>query len=332
MTGFISNVNREFVSSPFRKELFNRDWRVRIGIPFTSSSSDYDGGWPAGMRVISGLDITELDIDFEVEKDLTAEPNKCTLKVYNLLPEIRAALEQQNIYDPKTPKGTKTDSKGKSKKTVKSGRIRVEIEAGYKETGRALIFSGDLRRALSSEDGEKTWVTTIEGEDGGRTSNSSRVCESFPAGTTRLTVVKSCLDALGLGVGNLVAVEAQLSQVYTHGTVLDGSSSKELAGVLRAAKLTYSIQDGSIQFLNVGKGLARKAVLLDYASGLIGSPERDTTGLVLVTCLMNPDLFVGTYVYLDSNDLKGTFLVSKVSYSGSTSGDEWYAKLELRPG
>jgi hypothetical protein len=323
MAGYIGNVNKEFVTSPFRKELFKRDWRVRIGIPYQSSTT--------GMTVLSGLDISELDIDFEVEKDLTAEPNKCTLKVYNLLPDVRYALEEQNIYDPKVPKGTKTD-KTTSKNQVKTGRIRVEIEAGFKETGRALIFRGDLRRALSTEDSDKTWVTSIEGEDGGRTFTSSRVSESFPAGTTRLTVVKRCLEGLGLGPGNLYEVEGQLLQTYSHGTVLDGTAAKELAGVLRAAKLTWSIQDGSVMFLNTGKGRARKAVLLDYASGLIGSPERDTTGLVLATSLLNPDLQVGTYVYLDSNHLKGTFLVSKVSYSGQTAGDEWYAKLELKPG
>ncbi len=316
----VQNINRDFITSPYRKELFGRDWRVRVGVPYQSATT--------GMTVISGLDISELDIEFEVEKDLTAEPNKCTLKVYNLRPEVRGALEQQNIYDPKT-RGNKDAQKAKQ---VQSGRIRVEIEAGYKSTSRALIFRGDLRRAISSPDSDKSWVTSIEGEDGGRTVTSSRVTESFPAGTTKLAVVKRLLEALGLGNGNLLEAEATLaSAVYSHGTVLDGPAARELAGVLRSAKLTYSIQDGAIQFLNVGKGLNRRAVLLDYASGLVGSPERDTSGLVKVTSLMNPDLFVGCYVFLDSNDLKGSFLIQKITYTGNTAGDDWYARLELKP-
>lgn len=308
-------------NSPYRKELFKRDWRVRIGIPYQSSTS--------GMTVLSGLDISELDIEFEVIKDLTAEPNKCSLRVYNLKPELRALLEQQNIYDPKKPKG----GQPKSHKSVKSGHIRVEIEAGYVETGRALIFRGDLRRAISSQADDKSWVTEIEGEDGGRTVTSSRIIESFPPGTSRLTVVRQCLDALGLGEGNLRDVEGRLARyTYTHGTVLDGSASKELAGVLRAAKLNYSIQDGSVQFLNAGQGLLRSAVILDIDTGLVGAPERDTTGLVLATSLLNPSLYVGTYVSLKSDKLSGTYLISKATYDGATADSNWYAKLELKPG
>jgi baseplate hub protein gp41 len=318
------NPNAEFLLSPYRKELFRRDWRIRIGLPFTDSS---------GVQRISGLDISELDCSFEIEKDLTGEPNKCSLKIMNLRPEVRGALETANIYDPKKPKGSTSAGKGtKSAKAVKKGNIRVEIEAGYKETARALIFRGDLRRAISTVEDDKSVTTTIEGEDGGRTTTSSRVTESFAPGTTRLIVVQKCLDALGIGRGNLVEVETQLSQVYSHGTVLDGPAAKELAGVLRAAKITYSIQDGAVQFLTVGKGRNKKAVLLDYASGLIGEPERDANGLVVVTSLLNPDLFVGCYVYLDSKDLKGTFLISKITYEGDTNGDAWFAKLELRAG
>jgi hypothetical protein len=320
----ILNVNADFLTSPFRKELFMRDWRVRIGIPFTDTD---------GKQRVSGLDVSELDIEFEVIKDLTAEPNKCKLKIYNLRPEFRHALEQGNIYDPKKKKKSSTSASkksGKAVRSVKSGHIRVEIEAGYKQTARALIFQGDLRRALSSEEDDKTFITSIEGEDGGRTTTSSRVSESFPPGTSRLVVVQKCLDALGIGRGNLVEVEAALSEVYTHGTVLDGPAAKELAGVLKRAHIGYSIQDGAVMFLQNGKGRSKKAVLLDRSSGLVGAPERDTTGLVQVTSLMNPDLFVGTYLYLDSKELSGTFLVSKITYDGSTFGDNWYAKLELK--
>ncbi len=316
------NPNAEFLQSPYRKELFRRDWRIRIGLPFVGQD---------GVSRISGLDISELDCSFEIEKDLTGEPNKCSLRIFNLLPEVRGALEMANIYDPKKPKGSTSAGKGtKTVKATKNGNIRVEIEAGYKETARALIFRGDLRRAISTQEDDKSYITTIEGEDGGRTVTSSRVKESFAPGTTRLIVVQKCLDALGIGRGNLVEVENQLAQTYSHGTVLDGPASKELAGVLRAAKITYSIQDGAIQFLQTGKGRNKKAVLLDYASGLIGAPERDVTGLVKVVSLLNPDLFVGCYVYLDSKDLKGTFLISKITYEGDTAGDAWYATLELK--
>lgn len=322
-----------FVNSPFRKELFQRDWRIRIGVPFTTQD---------GVRKISGLDVSDLDCEFEITKDLTSEPNMCSLTVYNLRPEVRAALEQQNIYDPKRKKtdttSTTTTSQDaatklntKSKKRPVTGNIRVEIEAGYKETSRALIFSGDLRRALSSEDRNKSVATKIEGGDGGYTFNASRVSESFPKGTSKLSVVKSLLGALGLGQGNLLEVEHILAaSSFRTGTVIDGSASRELAGILRSAKLSYSIQDGAVQFLVTGQGLRRKGVALNPGSGLIGTPERDVDGKVKVVSLMNPSLAVGLFVFLESEDLKGTFRIDKIVYRGQTTGEAWFCEMELR--
>ncbi len=317
-----------------RDEMFGRAWRVRVGVVPKQTET-------TGMTTLSGWDVSGLDIEAEVEKDLTGEPNKCTLRVYNLPENARAALEQANIYDPKkAPKGTTTQSVGvtpestkvrASSKQVKSGRIRVEIEAGYKDRELALIFRGDIRRALSKQEDDKTWVTSIEGEDAGRSLTSSRITESFPAGTSKLTVVKKCLEALGLGAGNLMQVEAQLAkQTYLRGTVLDGQASKELAGVVKSAGLTYSVQDGAVQFLVVGQGLRRTAVRLNASTGLIGYPERDTTGLLKVESLLNPDLFVGNYVLLESPTHQGSYIIQKVTYSLSTFSQNWYARLELK--
>jgi hypothetical protein len=304
------------IDSPFRKELFQRDWQVivsREGRPM-------------------GLDVTELDMEWEVEKSLKPEPNKCSLKIYNLSADHRHLLESVNIYDPKKSKSSTAGSKAtKTTKSIKTGNLRVEILAGYKETGKHLIFRGDLRRALSSVDGDKTWTTSIEGEDGGRSVLSSRISESFPKGTPLRVAVEKCADALGLGTGNILQVEGTLARTtFTHGTVLDGSASKELAGIIRRAGLRYSIQDGALLFLDVGKGRTRAAVKLDYASGLVMAPERDTAGLVIATSLLNPDLVVGNYVFLSSKDVLGTFLIEKVTYTCSTLGDDWYVRLELR--
>lgn len=315
------NVN---INSPFRKELFHRDWRVRIS---TESS--------IGSGLAAALDISELDMQWEVEKTLKSDPNKCTLTIYNLSPEHRHQLENINLYDPKKDK-TKPAARGnvgKQTKSPKTGLIRVEIEAGYLETGRSLIFRGDLRRALSTLTEDKTWVTKIEGEDGGRTVLSSRVCLSFPPGTSLYDVAEECAFAMGIGLGNILEVESVLKgKVYASGTVLDGPAATELKGVLRRAGLVYSIQDGALQFLKTGTGLRVKAILLDAYSGLVGVPERDATGLVKATALLNPELQVGGYVYLDSIDIKGTFRIVRVNYECETDGDDWYAKLELKPG
>lgn len=293
-------------------DLVNRDWLIRV----------------------DGLEFSELDCKFEVEKSLRPEPNKCSLTIYNLSDEHRSQIEQGNIYDPKRIKGVKQPAQRKvAAGTPKVGHIRVEIEAGYKTTGRHLIFRGDLRRALSSDDGTTT-ETKIEGEDGGRSILASRVSQSFPKGTPRIAVVKACAEAMGLGLGNLVAIAGKpaFQQPYTAGTVLHGQASAELSGVLRGARCTYSVQNGVLAFRDLDAGLTTTAFLLNSQTGMVGSPERDAAGMVVVTCLLLPTIAPGGYVQLEAKNTSGVFKIQKVTYSCDTSGQEWYAKLELVPG
>lgn len=302
--------------------LFNRTWRVRV-------AGRFDAGSTSETLLI---DVSQLDIEFNVEKTLRPEPNKCKLTIYNLSQDNRQAIEALNLYDPKRLPGQKKKKAPAGVKNAprapKVGHIRVEIEAGYGEF-RTLIFRGDLRRAISSRKGGD-WVTEIEGEDGGRTVLSSRIRESFPPGTRLLTVVRACAESMGVGTGNLIEVSDVLNaRVFTHGTTCCGSACDELKGLLRGAGVSYSIQNGVLQFRD-STPLVTNAVVLNQNTGLVGDPERDPAGTVKATSLMNPALSIGGHVKLESKAYNGTFQVVAIEYDGSTFGDEWYAHLELK--
>lgn len=300
--------------------LFMRDWAVRIGTP-------------ASGDTINGIDVSELDIEFKVSKDLTAKPNECELTIHNLRQESRDILDAYNLYDPKKSKKSSSGSKGtKQAKRPKNGKIRVEIEAGYRGLFRPLIFLGDLRNAVSELQQDGSWTTTIRGSDNALAIQVSRVSRSFEPGARHIDVVRALTTAMGVGTGNILQVADLLQEVYPHGTVVDGQASAELTRVLRGAGVAWSIQDGSVQFLRRGAGAFRQAVLLNANSGLVGSPQRQTTGLVLVRSLINPFLACGQYVTLESQSLSGDYYVSKITYSGSTFGQDWYADCELQPG
>ncbi len=297
-------------------ELKNRSWLIRIGTGTGDDAIQFEG----------------LDFQASIVKSLRPEPNKCSLTIFNLSPEHRAAIEQENIYDPKRIKGQKRTGQRKvAAGSPKFGKIRVEIEAGYLTTGRHLIARMDLRRALSNTDGP-TVVTKIEGEDGGRSVLASRVSQSFPAGTTRLAVVRACAEALGLGTGNLIEVAAKLQQPYSAGTVLTGQASEELRGILRRAGLSYSIQNGVLQFRDVSAGRTTTAYLVDSQHGMVGSPERDAAGQLVVTTLLLPGVAPGAYIDLRAKHVQGVYRVNTVTYELDSAGTDWYSKLELVPG
>ncbi len=297
-------------------ELRDRRWLIRIG---TGEGDE-------------ALEFTGLDFTAQVVKSLRPEPNKCSLTIYNLSPQHRAAIEQENIYDPKRIKGqARTGQRRVAAGTPKAGRIRVELEAGYATTGRHLIARMDLRRALSNTDGA-TIETKIEGEDGGRSILASRVSQSFPPGTTRLAVVRACVEALGLGTGNLIEVAGKLQQPYSAGTVLSGQAADELRGILRRARISYSVQNGVVRFNDLDAGPSTTAFLLTSSTGMVGSPERDAAGQIVVTTLLLPGVAPGAYVRLESKHVTGTYKVNTVTYDLDSSGESWYSRLGLVPG
>lgn len=273
-------------------KLFGRKWRVRV--------DDFE------------TDI--LDVAFDIEKTLEHKPNSCSLVVYNLSADHRHQLEQLNVYRKSRP-----------------GHIRVEVEAGYEE-GTSLLFRGDLRTAVSKQEGLSTWATTIEGEDGGRAMRWSRVNQSFPPGTPVATVVRACAQAMGVGEGNTSDVTSSArfltgGDSFRDGTVLSGPAPDELRTILRSLGLTYSVQDGVLQILRRGAALQTTAVRLAPGSGLVEYPVRSADGKVAAKCLLIPDLYPGRKVFFDTESISGFFRIRTVKYSGDTSGQDWYATL-----
>lgn len=274
-----------------------------------------------------------LDVEFEIKKSLRKEPNSCELVVYGLADKTRKRIEALNIYDPKKTKGQKLKSRLKKLpgRQPKTGKIRVSIWAGYVDTGLSLVFLGDLRRGLSKPDRPEVKFE-VKGEDGGTAFLESRINETFPAGTRKLDVVRACAEALGVGLGNLRTVAAELQGTYPHGTSLAGPASKVLAGVLRGERITYSIQNGVLQFVLAGAGLNTIAVDLRVETGLLGTPELDASGALVVETVMLPNMAPGAYVQLKSKDFNGLYYVKSVITKGDSSGDEWGHKLEMYPG
>lgn len=304
-------------------ELFRRDCLVRVQVAAPEAGTDQ----------AAAIELQGLDVQFQVEKNLQNEPNKCSLTMYNLLPETARALEALNTYDPKRSKGEKRAKgkwDGKSARAPKSGKIRVEIEAGYVGL-RGLIFRGDLRRATTER--TRTGTTTkIEGEDGGRSILASRIRETFPEGTSYLTVAKACISAMGLGTGNITDVEDLLGALkVSGGLTLSGVASQELTAVTRRLGARWSVQNGVMRWERRDREKAR-GYLLSKDTGMVGYPVRTSTGEVEVVALLNPELQVGGYVTLESvvQQYTGSYQISAVQYTGDTRGSDWFAKLTLR--
>lgn len=293
---------------------FNREIRLTVGEPGPDALLIH-----SQRAVVDGRSIRQgLDVRFDVERDLKREPNTAKIEVFNLNPAHRKQL-------------------GEAKNAV------VILEAGY-EGGIGQIFKGKIRpgRAFSQLDGPD-WITVLEAGDGEKATRSNRVSESFPAGTSVRTVLECVVASLSdLQLGNasrkllqeatsFLVESSNLGSEFVEGTTVSGNAATELTRLLDSVGLEWSVQGEEIQILRKGQALTSTVIKIGSGTGLIGSPEVGSDGVVNFTSLLNPDISPGRRVQLDSRTVDGgVFRVLRVKNTGDIAGPDWFAQCEAK--
>ncbi len=295
------------------------------GVPVFSRSSTVTVGTVqiANIGAARGLDVI-----FQVKRSLKPkEPNTCDLKIYNLGADSLAAIAQA------TQKSTiiaapPTGIPGVAGKPVNI--VPVRIDAGY--VGRtSTIYLGELRSAQSVTDGPDI-VTELNTGDGDVALALQRINQSFRAGTSPVTVVQALLQQMGVGSGNLAAVQSVFASaqgaLFQRGLILKGNAATHLTDLCASVGLEFSIQGGQAQFLRLGQPLAGQAYLLSPNTGLVGTPTVDSAGILSFTSFLLPGLLPGAPVQIQSKFVSGLYRIISVELSGDTAGNDWYAKCE----
>lgn len=262
--------------------LFGRAWQIFVG----------------------NVDVSNLDATFEARRSLRAEPNTCTLRLFNLAPTTAGQIQQQ---------------------AASTGTIPVSIQAGYQGTV-VQIYAGQLRAAVTVTDGPDT-VLELNTGDGESAMAQARVNIAIAAGTPYTTVFAALANQLGLGLGNVAS--AKLPATWSSkGCVLKGNVADYISDTCKANGLEWSIQNGAIQVLPLGGALAGQAALLTTQTGLVGSPSVDSKGVLKACALIQPGVTPGATVAIKSSSVNGQFRCIAVDFEGDTLGNPWYAKLE----
>lgn len=280
--------------------LFRRTWEVQVGTLLLAGDS---------VR-------KSLDLSFLVEKDTTRAPNSAQVRIFNLSSDHRRQIEE-------------------------TANLRLSISAGY-EDGVARLFTGDVhvaesrrrRRAAKKKEGIQLAqegvdvLTTIEAQDAGRAYSTALIQRSFGPWTSLVEVMRGCVQAMGIGEGNLSSTGVP-NTLYPEGTVVSGRAWRELDRLVRSAGLTWSVQDGVLQLLRGGTPLRQTAIRLTPDTGLIGSPATNVDRTVTCTALLIAGLDPGRQVVLSSSMVSGSYRIKRVVYQGDTAGSDWYAQLTL---
>lgn len=255
---------------------------------------------------VDGLLVEELRVTFKVEKSLDEEPNKAEVAIFNLAEKTRRGIQKKGA--------------------------NVILEAGY-EDNQAVVFRGQARRIEHLHQGPD-WVTKLECGDGEVAYAGAQMNVAFGKNAAAIDVARAAAKLLSTDIGSLEKHAAKLQAKYASGYTAKGRASDELSKVLKGAGLSFSIQDGRLQVLERRGHSGERAIVLNAASGLLGSPEHGTTDkegkqpLLKVESLLMPQLLPGRLLFLEARSHNGQYRISKLTHHGDTHGGKWVTVME----
>lgn len=266
----------------------------------------------------SGTEITDLRIQFTIEKSAKKNPNKGSIKIYNLKKSTREEMEKPDT--------------------------RCVLYAGYKEEqGALLIFSGNVTYAWSQFEGPDV-ITELELGDGAQEIRDTVMSVGYGKNIKSTQVLKEVSSKMQLP---LTLPSNAIERVWKYGLSFYGPAHVLLDKITKGTGLEWSVQNGNLQVIEQGMVTTRTGILISKDSGLIKHPERMRSDKHeqskkkakkepekqadgwKVDCLLMPTINPGDRVKLESRSVTGVFRVQKLTHDGDSHDGDWQTKLTL---
>ncbi len=248
--------------------------------------------------IVAGTDITELHCVFNIQKQMSSDPNKTNLKVYNLSEKTRNAITE-----------------GKE----------VIIEAGYQSGQYGLIYAGDVVVVSHSGLTGIDKLTEITAQDGDRFLNTGFINVSYAKGQKSIDYFKQSVDAAG---GSLDSVtDLAKKSVLPRGKVMFGSPADYMRQFAKNEDALFFLDDGKVCLVKAADPPRGQVVSLTPQSGLIGSPKLTEDGIE-GKCLLMPNFKLNGLVHVQSGETgSGIYKVIEFTHSGDNRGNDWYTSF-----
>lgn len=271
------------------------------------------------------LDLSLLKIKFQVKMTGTATPNTADIRVYNISQDTAFQIQKEFT--------------------------RVALQGGY-NSNFGLVFEGSIKQVIvSREFATDSYIDIIAG-DGDIAYNFAIVNRTLAAGSQQIDQVNTAAASMNkIGGTNLSPPTNMPTTQLPRAKVMYGPAKKYMKNVGKNSRHSWSIQNGTIQFVPINGFLKGEAVVLTSKTGMIGTPQQTNIG-VNAKCLMNPLIRVGGRVKIDNKSIEGykinlavpgspantpapltadgTYYVWTIAHSGDTRGnDPWYTDLVM---
>ena len=239
-------------------------YRRNAGIP-----GGFINNNPSFFALPNATEITDLRIQFKIEKSVSSEPNKCELTITNCNESTRADL--------------------------KAKPLTIQINAGYDGILRHL-FTGDLRYGYADLK-DAAWESHLQLADGDQAYRYAFSSKSYKKGTPVSAALADAARTMGITIDADTLTSADLQTQFASGVALYGPTRDALTKLLAPFGYSWSIQNGKMQILKDQDTRNDTARVINEDSGMIGSPEWTTPekasmpATLKCKCLCTPSSF-----------------------------------------
>ena len=258
-----------------------------------------------------GVLISDLNIDFKIERSIDFSANSCSLKIYNPSDETKEEF-------------------------LKKG-ASVVVSAGYEDEGSGVIYVGQITKSAAYKEGANKVVELTAGsiQDANRDLAYVTVSLSYKRDISVATPLKDIATAIGL---TTYGFDTAKNITLSNGFSFAGSAKAALSvckDILIANGLDLFIDNTTILvferltadsrfstvYLTPSNGLIGTAKLTD--SNKAGDPEEEFPTRVSFKALLNPQINPNGIVVIDESTVNGTFIMEKVLFEGNNYGGEF---------
>lgn len=253
----------------------------------------------------TGLLISDLDMDFRIEKSTDLANNTADFTVYNANESTR-------------------------KNVLKKGNNTL-FDIGYEDEAIASMFVGNITQSRSHKTGN-TWITKIKAStiiSKDKPLETISVSLSYNPGSplsSPLRALSSLSSLLISGIDNISTIKLTNGWVYA-GTF--GGALRYIKAILETNKIGMYIDNNEIVIFNIGVASRYKTVLLTYTGGLLAIEDitkaEEKKKRVSFTSLVIPQIRInGIVSFKNTGSNDGTYIVDKFIAQGSNWGNTKY--------
>lgn len=281
------------------------------------------GQHPTPQAPVLGLEVSGLDISFEVVRSNKWSTNTATIKVYNADQDTRNKLLLQGA--------------------------NILLRAGYEDQESVgVLFLGNVSApAVNERESDGTWVTTLKASAtraDDKPLEETLVSLSYAPKTAIRAVLQELADQQGLVLSYGVD-EITLPNGWAHAGKVRGAFDY-CRKILHTAGAGLFIDNGELVVYNLVGNSTFQAAYLDYDSGLLDvdvQPIAATNDKIFVDpdgkkyrparavrarCLLSAAIKPNSLVVVETPQHKGTFVVQKVKFIGDNFGGDFECQLE----